>query len=280
MRAYVICEKLAGDGLAQLLCTDGYRWDIPGDLALAGHSRIIETMHPRQGRALTRLLFAECEIGRELGGRGEAGGVQIGRKIGALPPGKSTWGAISASSSRCPKSFPKPVPAIGKSVVKVPRDVSILRLSTCCAALRRALGTVRFLMDFRFSRSIMSYAVWACHRFALTLRDVEDLFAERGVIVSYESIRVSGQWFGTQIAAKIRRDRPAPADKWHLDEVVVSIRSQKHWLWSAVDANGDVLEILVQSRRNARAAGSCDRSTAQQRRGLPGSLPGGGRPLA
>ena len=63
----------------------------------------------------------------------------------------------------------------------------------------------------------------------------------------YESIRVWCQRFGTQIAAKIRRDRPALADKWHLDEVVVSIRSQKHWLWRAVDANGDVLEIPVRA---------------------------------
>ena len=110
------------------------------------------------------------------------------------------------------------------------------------------------LKGFRFPRSIISYAVWAYHRFALSLRDVEDLLAERGVIVSYESIRVWCQRFGTQIDAKIRRDRPAPADKWHLDEVVISIRGQKHWLWRAVDANGDVLEILVQSRRNARAA--------------------------
>ena len=56
------------------------------------------------------------------------------------------------------------------------------------------------------------------------------------------------------MAAKIRRDRPVPADKWHLDEVVISIRGRKHWLWRAVDANGDVLEILIQSRRNAHAA--------------------------
>jgi putative transposase len=110
------------------------------------------------------------------------------------------------------------------------------------------------LKGFRFPRSIISYAVWACHRFALSLRDVEDLLAERGVIVSYESIRVWCQRFGTQIAARIRRDRPAPADKWHLDEVVSPFGGQKHWLWRAVDANGDVLEILVQSRRNARAA--------------------------
>lgn len=110
------------------------------------------------------------------------------------------------------------------------------------------------LKGFRFPRSVISYAVWAYHRFALSLRDVEDLLAERGVIVSYESIRVWCQRFGAQVAASIRRDRPAPTDKWHLDEVVISIRGQKHWLWRADDTNGDVLEILVQSRRNAHAA--------------------------
>lgn len=99
------------------------------------------------------------------------------------------------------------------------------------------------LKGFRFPRSIISYAVWAYHRYALSLRDVEDLLAERGVIVSYESIRVWCQRFGTQLAAKIRRDRPAPADKWHLDEVVIMIRGQKNWLWRAVDANGEVREI-------------------------------------
>ncbi len=110
------------------------------------------------------------------------------------------------------------------------------------------------LKGFRFPRSIISYAIWAYHRFGLSLRDVEDLLAERGVIVSYESIWAWCQRFGTQIAAKIRRDRPVHADKWHLDEVVISMRGRKHWLRRAVDANGDVLEILMQSRRNAHAA--------------------------
>ena len=77
------------------------------------------------------------------------------------------------------------------------------------------------------------------------LRDFEDLLVERGVIASQDSIRVWCQGFGTQIAAKIRRDRPAPADTWHLDEVVISIRGQKHWPWRAIDANGDVLKISL-----------------------------------
>lgn len=110
------------------------------------------------------------------------------------------------------------------------------------------------LKGFRFPREIIAYAVWAYHRFALSGADVEDLLAERGVIVSRESIRLWVNRFGAQFATCIRRDRPGPSDKWHLDEVVIPIRGRKHWLWRAVDANGHTLDILVQTRRNARAA--------------------------
>ncbi|WP_055662570.1 IS6 family transposase, partial [Jannaschia seosinensis] len=106
----------------------------------------------------------------------------------------------------------------------------------------------------RFPRTVIGYAVWAYHRFALSLRDVEDLLPERGVAVSYETIRVWVAKFGTQFAAKIRRDRPWPADKWHLDEVVLKINGTKHWLWRAIDAKGHVLDILVQSCRDTAAA--------------------------
>ena len=94
------------------------------------------------------------------------------------------------------------------------------------------------LKGYRFPRTVIGYAVWAYHRFALSLRDVEDLLAERGVVVSYETIRVWVAKFGTQIAAKIRRNRPRPADKGHLDEVVLKINGTKQWLWRAIDANG------------------------------------------
>jgi putative transposase len=110
------------------------------------------------------------------------------------------------------------------------------------------------IKGFRFPRSVIGYAVWAYHRFALSLRDVEDLLAERGITVSYETIRDWVGRFGRQFAARIRRDRPAPSDKWHLDEVVVRINGRTHWLWRAVDANSDVLDILVQSRRDKAAA--------------------------
>jgi putative transposase len=88
----------------------------------------------------------------------------------------------------------------------------------------------------------------------LSLRDVEDLLATRGIIVSHETIWKWVSKFGTKYDASIRRDRPTPSDKWHLDEVVISIRGRKFWLWRAIDSNGDVLDILVQSRRNTRAA--------------------------
>lgn len=107
---------------------------------------------------------------------------------------------------------------------------------------------------FRFPREIIAYAVWAYHWSALSTADVEDLLAERGVIVSREAIRLWVKRFGPQFATNIRRDRPRPNNKWHMDEVVVPINGVKHWLWRAIDGNGDVLDILIQPRRNAKAA--------------------------
>ena len=110
------------------------------------------------------------------------------------------------------------------------------------------------LKGFRFPREIIAYAVWAYHRFALSCADVEDLLAERGVSVSREAVRQWVNRFGSSFAHRIKRDRPATADKWHLDEVVIQIGGETHWLWRAVDANGDALDILVQKRRNPKAA--------------------------
>lgn len=110
------------------------------------------------------------------------------------------------------------------------------------------------LKGFRYPREIIAYAVWAYYRFALSTADVEDLLAERGILVSREAIRLWVNRFGRHFADCIRKDRPRPSGKWHMDEVVITIRSKKHWLWRAIDANGDVLDILVQTRRNAKAA--------------------------
>jgi len=106
----------------------------------------------------------------------------------------------------------------------------------------------------RFPPEIIAHAVWAYHRFPLSLRDVEDLLAARGVVVSYEAIRSLVAKFGLKYAKVIRRNRPSVADKWHMDEVVIPINGKKYWLWRAVDSQGDVLDILVQSRRNRQAA--------------------------
>jgi len=124
------------------------------------------------------------------------------------------------------------------------------------------------LKGHRFPRSVIGYAVWLYHRFALSLRDIEDLLAERGITVSHETIRVWCRRFGPQIAAAIRRNRPNPADKWHMDEMLITLGGRKHWLWRAVDARGDTLDILVQSRRNARAARRFLKKL-MTRRGLP-----------
>ena len=110
------------------------------------------------------------------------------------------------------------------------------------------------LKDFCHPREVIAYAVWACHRFALSTADVDDLLAERGVIVSREAVRHWVNHCGQHLRDCIRRDRPRPNDKWHMDEAVITIRGQKHWLWRAIDANGDVLDILVQTRRDARTA--------------------------
>jgi putative transposase len=107
---------------------------------------------------------------------------------------------------------------------------------------------------FRFPREIIQHAVWLYHCFSLSLRDVELILAERGIVVSYESIREWGLRFGRVFAAALKRCRPQPGDKWHLDEVFIRIRGKIHYLWRAVDQDGNVLDILVQSRRNAKAA--------------------------
>lgn len=106
----------------------------------------------------------------------------------------------------------------------------------------------------RFPPEIIEYAVWLYFRFSLSLRDVEDLLAERGITISHETVRFWVVKFGRQYARSIRRDRPSAGDKWHLDEVVILIRGKKYWLWRAVDQHGNSLELLVQSRRNTKAA--------------------------
>src|SRR4051794_2527930 len=107
---------------------------------------------------------------------------------------------------------------------------------------------------YRFPAEVISHAVWLYFRFPLSLRMVEEMLAARGIIVSHESVRQWALKFGQHFANQIRRRLPAAGDKWHLDEVALKIAGKKHWLWRAVDQDGTVLDILVQSRRDKRAA--------------------------
>ena len=98
------------------------------------------------------------------------------------------------------------------------------------------------------------FSVWLYHRFCLSVRDTEDLLAQRGVTVTYETIRQWCRTFGPAYARSLRQRRGRMGDTWYLDELCVTIQGQRQYLWRAVDEDGDVLDILVQSRRNRRAA--------------------------
>ena len=107
---------------------------------------------------------------------------------------------------------------------------------------------------YRFPPDVINYAVWLYYRFPLSLRMVEELLAARGIDLTYETVRRWSVKFGLGIARRIRSTALARGDKWHLDEVVVTINGKKHWLWRAVDQYGAVLDVLVQSRRDRHAA--------------------------
>jgi putative transposase len=106
----------------------------------------------------------------------------------------------------------------------------------------------------RFPAEIISHSVWLYHVFSLSLRDVELILAERGIVVSYETVRRGCKKFAASFADRVRRHRPRPGDKWYMDEVFIRIQGVQHYLWRAVDQDGVVLDILVQARRDGQAA--------------------------
>jgi putative transposase len=106
----------------------------------------------------------------------------------------------------------------------------------------------------RFPAEIISHCVWLYFRFCLSYRDVEELMAERGVILTYEAVRYWCQKFGQAYANALHRRHPRPGDKWHLDEVFLTINKERHYLWRAVDQDGNILDILVQRCRDKTAA--------------------------
>jgi len=121
----------------------------------------------------------------------------------------------------------------------------------------------------QFPPAIIQRAVWLYLRFTLSYRDVEDLLAERSLDVSYETVRRWVLKFGPQIARRLRQLRPKPSPRWHLDEMVVRIAGKQLYLWRAVDDEGEVLEILVQRRRDRAAAGKLMRKLLKKQSFAP-----------
>jgi hypothetical protein len=138
-----------------------------------------------------------------------------------------------------------------------------LRLVTGgCSAARWWVGHTGFVdaaplslyRGHRYPVGIISHCVWLYHRFPLSVREVEEMMMARGVLVTYETIHQWCRKFGQAFANGLRRGQPRPGDKWHLDEVFIKIRGKSHYLWRAVDQDGNVLDILVTSQRDAKAA--------------------------
>ena len=122
---------------------------------------------------------------------------------------------------------------------------------------------------YRFPPDIIARAVWLYHRFTLSLRDIEDLLAERGITVSYETIRQWCATFGPHYARRIRKSSGPRGDCWFLDEVTVTIQGQRRYLWRAVDQDGDVIDILIQKRKDTRAAKRFFTKLLKSQRQLP-----------
>jgi putative transposase len=125
---------------------------------------------------------------------------------------------------------------------------------------------------YRFPPEIIQQAIWLYVRFTLSFRDVEDLLAERGIMASYETVRRWVNHFGPVIAADLRKRRPKPHTTWHLDEVYLKIDGRMVYLWRAVDAEGEVLDVLVQAKRNKRAALKLMRKLLKQYGFVPDKL--------
>jgi transposase-like protein len=146
----------------------------------------------------------------------------------------------------------------------VQQSIGRLFVETFTAASSRKLWRVRvqrlrWRMTITFARhqfppAIIRHAVWLYVRFTLSYRDVEDLLSERGLDISYETVRRCVLKFGPLFARELRRRRPRPTSRWHLDEMAVTIAGRQFWLWRAVDDEGEVLDLLVQRRRDKAAA--------------------------
>ncbi|MDX3715750.1 MULTISPECIES: IS6 family transposase [Streptomyces] len=121
----------------------------------------------------------------------------------------------------------------------------------------------------RYPVEVISHCVWLYHRFPLSFREVEELMLERGIVVSYETVRRWCAKFGQRYAGALRWRQPRPGDKWHLDEVFIKISGEQKYLWRAVDQDGNILDILVQSRRDTAAARRFLRRLMKETRTVP-----------
>jgi len=132
-----------------------------------------------------------------------------------------------------------------------------------CGIIRRSALLLLSTAAIAFPAEIISHCVWLYFRFSLSYRDIEEMMSVRGITLTYETIRTWCLKFGQTYANNLRRRRPRPGDRWHLDEVFTTINGRIHYLWRAVDQEGDVLDILVQSRRNKKAAKKFTRRAAE-----------------
>jgi putative transposase len=123
---------------------------------------------------------------------------------------------------------------------------------------------------YRFPRDIIQRAVWMYLRFTLSYRDVEELLAERGIVVTYESVRRWVLTLGPTIARRLRARRPKPHSRWHLDEMSVRVGGKLMYLWRAVDAEGEVLDVLLQAKRDTKAARKLMRKLLKKQGMAPG----------
>jgi putative transposase len=106
----------------------------------------------------------------------------------------------------------------------------------------------------RFPPEVIQYAVWLYHRFNMSHRDIENLLSERGITVSYEAIRLWCNKFGSKYAQRLRRKHQGFGDTFYIDEVFVKIQGKQHYLWRAVDQDGEVVDVFIQKRRDGKAA--------------------------
>ncbi len=178
-----------------------------------------------------------------------------GKAFELLRFGKALRRPVDADEARV-EVYPGIFPRAALCLIRSPKIAGVVRLAALpshgsLSVMARAPNPYR---GFRYPAEVIQHAVWLYHCFSLSLRDVETILAARGIVVSYETVRAWGLRFGRQFANELKRRRPKPGDKWHLDEVFIRIGGKQHCLWRAIDQDGHVLDTLVQSRRNAKAA--------------------------